>query len=613
MLEQVKRAAVVAVCWSGTGIGTVALAQYPGWQQRADYTMEIALDTAHHSLSGHSRIAFTNASPDSLDRLHFHLFFNAFRPGSMMDVRSRTIADPDPRVGSRIAELPEDEWGSSQVQGLTVAGIKVPIEHDGTLLTASLLSPIPPGGQVELELEWQATVPRQIRRSGWMNAEGIEYSMTQWYPKLCAYDHWGWHTDPYVGREFHGIFGDYDVTIEAPEHYVIGGTGELQPQTRPTAWHFKAKNVIDFAWAADPDYVIHSTRLGEVDLHCYHQQDAAFDSAWSVLPDYAARAMAFFNELIGPYPYPQYSIIQGGDGGMEYPMATLITGKRSLRSLVGVTVHEMAHSWFQAILATNESLYEFMDEGMTSYAASLCMQHLFEGPESQDPFRYSYAGYIQHAKSGQEEPLSTHADHYSTNRGYGIGAYAKGEVLVAQLRAVIGPDALDAGLKDYFQRFAFKHPGPVDLMRCMERASGVELDWYFQYFIHTTHTVDCGISRVDQTNGAFSIDLEKVGGMPMPVAVEVVFEDGSRERFFIPLRMMRGAVVPDGATLLEDWTWVNPTYRISRTDARKIAEVHLDPDGWVADVNDGNDHYPFEVAIEEPVKAGKRAKRRNAN
>jgi hypothetical protein len=437
-----------------------------------------------------------------------------------------------------------------------------------------------------------------------MNSEGIEYSMTQWYPKLCEYDHWGWHTDPYIGREFHGIFGNYDVTIDAPAGYVIGGTGvQMNPDAAIIGrWHFKAENVLDFAWAADPDFIIESTKLGEVELHCYHQADPELDSVWSELPEYAARAMAFFNELIGPYPYPQYSILQGGDGGMEYPMATLITGKRSLRSLVGVTVHEMAHSWFQAILATNESLYEFMDEGMTSYASSLCMQHLFASPDSKDPFRYAYSGYIRHAQSGEEEPMSTHADHYATNRGYGIAAYSKGEVLVAQLRAVIGPRAVEEGLRDYYRRFAFKHPGPIDLMRCMERASGVELDWYFQYFVYSTSTIDYAIKGLQQDGRTCAVELAKIGGMPMPTEVEVVFEDGSSERYFIPLRMMRGVVVPEGAVLLEDWPWTNPTYRLELSNERKVVAVHLDPEGWVADVNDANDHYPL-VSVEEPTGA----------
>lgn len=587
----------------------IGWAQYPGWQQHANYDMHVTLDTAHHGITGETRIEFTNVSPDELTQLHFHLFFNAFQPGSMMDVRSRNISDPDSRVGSRIAELPEDEWGKTEIEWMAVNGEMISIHHVGTLLSANLLQPIESGETVTIEFDWTATVPRQIRRSGWMNAEGVEYSMTQWFPKLCEYDHWGWHTDPYIGREFHGIFGDYNVTITTPPGYILGGTGTqvAESPTETGQWHFIAENVLDFAWAADPEYVHASTEVGDVTIHCYHQSDAEFDAAWSELPQYAARAMEFFNDYIGEYPYPQYTIIQGGDGGMEYPMATLITGKRSLRSLVGVTVHEMAHSWFQALLATNESLYEFLDEGMTSYVSALCMQHLFEGPDSQNPHRYAYAGYMQHALSGAEEPLATHADHYSTNRGYGIAAYSKGEVLVAQLRAVIGEEAVREGLKDYYRRFAFKHPGPIDLMRCMERTSGVELDWYFQYFVHSTHTIDYAIAEV---NGS-EIQLKKLGGMPMPTTVRVTFDDGSTQLFYIPLRMMRGHVLPEGAELLPDWPWVNPAYSFSLSPGKNVTAVDLDPQGWIADVVDANDHFPFEeVTLELPKNSTKRNKKK---
>ena len=202
-------------------------AQYPGWQQAVDYTMDITVDTTAHQYSGSMKVVLRNNSPESLDKAYFHLFFNAFQPGSMMDVRSRTISDPDRRVGSRIFELPEDEWGWIEVASLRVNGKQVTFEHDGTLLDVTLNSAINAGKKATFEMEWTAQVPRQIRRSGWMNKEGVEYSMTQWYPKLCEYDHDGWHTEPYIGREYHGIWGDYDVTIQLPAGYEVGGTGEL--------------------------------------------------------------------------------------------------------------------------------------------------------------------------------------------------------------------------------------------------------------------------------------------------------------------------------------------------------------------------------------------------
>ena len=573
--------------------------QYPGYQQAADYTMTIVMDTTLHQYHGEMEVILENNSPDALDRAFFHLFFNAFQPGSMMDIRSQSIVDPDSRVGNRIGELPKEEWGWIQVENLTVNGKSVQFNHDGTLLDIVLNEPIRSGKKATFTMEWNAQVPRQIRRSGWMNKEGIEYSMTQWYPKLCEYDHDGWHTEPYIGREFHGIWSDYDVTIDLPAGYIVGGTGLLKgsesESIRTGNWRFTAENVIDFAWAADPDYIHTSEQLDDVTLHFYHQENPAFDAAWKKLPAYAAKAMAFLNELVGPYPYPQYTVIQGGDGGMEYPMATLVTGQRSERSLIGVTVHEMAHSWFQAVLATNESLYEFMDEGMTSYVTSLCMSHLFaEAMTGNSPHRSSYSSYINQALSGKEEALITHADHYQTNRAYGVAAYSKGEVLLAQLSAVMGDAARDQGLKNYFTEWAFKHPGPHDFKRVMEKASGLDLDWYFQYFMHSTHQIDASIEAVAVGNDTLSITMGRPGAMPMPVDLLVTYDDGSTQAFHIPLVMMRGnRPLESNEVLLDDWAWTHPTYSFEWPVTQGIESIKIDPLRKTADVNRKNNSVHF--------------------
>jgi len=578
-------------------------AQYPGWQQAVDYTMDIIVDTAAHQYSGSMKVVLRNNSPESLDKAYFHLFFNAFQPGSMMDVRSRTISDPDRRVGSRIFELPEDEWGWIEVASLRVNGKQVAFEHDGTLLDVTLNSAINAGKKATFEMEWTAQVPRQIRRSGWMNKEGVEYSMTQWYPKLCEYDHDGWHTEPYIGREYHGIWGDYDVTIQLPAGYEVGGTGELTgslEDARATGtWRFTAEDVIDFAWAADPDYVHTTATAGDVTLNFYNQPNAEYDENWAALPEYTAKAMAFLSDLIGPYPYPQYSVIQGGDGGMEYPMATLITGQRSLRSLVGVTVHEMAHSWFQAVLATNESLYEYMDEGMTSYATEWCMRHLLVGPGSDEPpHQGSFSSYISQALSGNEEPLITHADHYQTNRAYGVGAYSKGETLLAQLAAVMGPELRDEGLKAYYRDWKFKHPGPNDFKRSMEKVCGFDLDWYFQYFIHTTHQIDYAIDRVAEGAETTTIECSRIGAMPMPQNITVTYTDGSATTYVAPLVMMRGhRPLADGEALLPDWPWTHPTYSFDVPTGSGIASVELDAARQTADVERSNNRVEFDPEI----------------
>ena len=592
---------------------STSIAQYPGWQQHADYAMTVVLDTSNHQYSGTMAVTYINKSPETLDKVFWHLFFNAFQPGSMMDVRSRTISDPDRRVGSRIAELPEDEWGWQRIEEVRVNGTSVPFVEDGTILEVALPKALRPGKSVTFNVTWTAQVPRQIRRSGWMNKEGVEYSMTQWFPKLCEFDHHGWHTNPYIGREFHGIWGNFDVSLHLPEGYGVAATGVKQsakPLTLPnglagTVHRYKASNVIDFAWAADPDFIEESVDVDGATLRLVHQANPDIDSNWTALADYAARAMAFINDDIGPYMYPEYNVVQGGDGGMEYPMLTLITGERSLRSLVGVTVHEMAHSWFQAMVATNESLHEWMDEGFTSWAESRCMAKLFADPmkPESNPHSWAYAGYINQHLSGNEEPLITHADHYKTNRAYGVAAYSKGEVLVEQLGAVVGTEVRDEAMRTYFKDWSFKHPGPNDFKRVVERTSGLELDWYFQYMMHTTDAIDYAVESVINDEGTVSVELSRRGDFPMPQDVELTWEDGTTTRVHIPLVMMRGhRALDEGEILGKDWPWVEPTYILEVPSKGRLTSVTLDPAGLQADIHRDNNTLTFDLDRDQEAR-----------
>ncbi|MEL6811007.1 MAG: M1 family metallopeptidase [Bacteroidota bacterium] len=571
------------------------------WQQKVDYKMEIDVDVSTWQYEGTQELTYTNNSPDVLDRVFYHLYFNAFQPGSEMDVRSRTIADPDPRVGDRISKLSPSEVGYIKPKSLTQDGSPLKYEVAGTILEVTLNKPIQPGESTVFNMEWDAQVPVQIRRSGRNNNEGVALSMTQWYPKLAEYDFQGWHADPYIGREFHGVWGDFDVTIKIDKEYTVGGTGYLQEDSKTRRgkkhWHFVAPNVHDFTWAADPEY-IHDTYDGPngVKLHFYYKNDPEIAENWKNLQPLTADLLVFFNENIGPYPYKQYSVIQGGDGGMEYAMCTLITGKRKFESLVGVTAHELAHTWFQFLLATNEGKHEWMDEGFTSYISAHAMNKVMQRNRS-NPNSGSYLGYKRLANSGREVPATTHADRYESNRVYGTTAYSKGAVFMAQLGYVIGDANLDKTLKQYFNDWAFKHPTPNDFIRVAEKVSGMELDWYLTDFMQTTNTIDYSINEVTEVDGKTKVTLERKGLMPMPIDLYVVFEDGTEQSFYIPLQMMRGEKENPTAsinrTVLEDWAWAYPTYEFEIPAGKKVKQMKIDPSGLMADVDDKNNSYGY--------------------
>ncbi|WP_411766182.1 M1 family metallopeptidase [Winogradskyella sp. A3E31] len=557
------------------------------WQQHVDYKMEIDMDVDSYQYKGKQNLVYTNNSPDVLYRVYYHLYFNAFQPGSEMDVRSRTIQDPDGRVRDRISKLTPDEIGFIKVNSLKQNGTTINHETVGTVLEVELAQPIQPGEKVTFDMEWDAQVPVQIRRSGRNNAEGVALSMTQWYPKLAEYDDEGWHADPYIAREFHGVWGDFDVKLSIDKDYIVGGTGYLQGE--PTVdgnkktLHFKAPRVHDFTWAADPEYIHDTMQVpnGPV-LNFYYKKTLPEENLqyWKDLQPKTVALMQYFSEHIGKYPYEQYSVIQGGDGGMEYAMCTLITGKRSFGSLVGVTSHELAHTWFQFLLATNEAKHEWMDEGFTSYISAAAMNEVMER-NSENPFSGSYRGYLGLAKSGVEQPLTTHADRYALNGAYGAAAYSKGAVFMAQLGYVIGEDNLKKTIKKYFDDFAFKHPKPHDIIRTAERITNFELDWYLIDFAQTTNTIDYGVKAIEGN----SVTLERIGLMPMPVDLSVTYTDGTTEDYYIPLQMMRGEK-PTEATIIGDWPWAYPTYTF---EAKKpVASVEIDPSTLMADVNREN-------------------------
>ncbi|WP_299549045.1 M1 family metallopeptidase [Seonamhaeicola sp.] len=569
------------------------------WQQHVDYKMAIDMDVNTYQYKGKQTLVYTNNSPDVLNRVYYHLYFNAFQPGSEMDVRSRTIADPDPRVGDRISKLKPDEIGYIKVRSLKQNGLVLNHETVGTVLEVDLAKPIQPGEKVTFDMIFDAQVPVQIRRSGRNNKEGVALSMAQWYPKLAEYDFEGWHADPYIGREFHGVWGDFDVKLTIDKNYVVGGSGYLQnpneighgyetgtvnrPNSNKLTWHFKAPNVHDFTWAADPDYIhdIMEVPNGPT-LHFFYKStlDAERKAYWKKMQPKTVELMQFFSEQIGAYPYDQYSVIQGGDGGMEYAMCTLITGVRSYGSLVGVTAHEMAHSWFQFVLATNEAKHEWMDEGFTDYYSDAAVNLVLKQGK-KNPSASAYTNYVYLANSGAEQPLTTHADRYRFNQAYGIAAYSKGAVFLAQLGYIIGEDNLKKTVKKYYSDWAFKHPTPNSIIRTAEKVSGLELDWYLIDFAQTTNTIDYGIRSVEGN----TITLERIGLMPMPIDLRVTYTDGAVEDFYIPLQMMRGEK-PTSATIISDWAWAYPTYTFKTSKA--VKGVEIDPSGLLADVNKTN-------------------------
>ncbi len=595
------------------GFLTIGFSQPDRWQQRVKYAMDINMDVQTNRFTGKQLLDYTNHSPDTLKKVFYHLFWNAFQPNSMMDNRSRVLGqtlvgglpDWDPRVEDRIQHLTPEEIGYQKIISLKMNGVAQSFQEEETILEVKLSKPIPPNTTVHFEMEFEAQVPLQVRRSGRDNPETqVRYSMSQWYPKMCEYDHEGWHATPYVAREFYGVWGDFDVSIHIDKTYILGGTGYLQnPQEigygyetkhsrviRPAGeklnWHFYAPNVHDFVWAADPEFIHVSKKIrNDLTLHLLYKKTNGLEKDWLNILDMAEQALPYIEKTYGPYPYKQYSFIHGGDGGMEYPMATLLKD-------AGGWMHEFMHSWYQGMLGTNELKYPWMDEGFTQYAAARNWGYLKKDTSTDQTFGRDFKNYFALAKSRLQEPMSTYADYFSTNMAYSYSCYYKGLVFMVQLGYIVGEQTRDKILLDYYNSWRFKHPNDNDFFRIAEKESNIQLEWYKDFWIKSIKKIDYAIDSLWEVNGKTKIRLRNLGQVPMPMDVLLQFRDGSKEMAYIPLYSMFGIKPEENnipRTVYTPWKWTSLTYEFEvnhkLTDLRV---VEIDASHRMADGNRNN-------------------------
>ena len=579
------------------------------WQQAVDYKMDVEMDVDTFKYSGKQELLYTNNSPDSIKKVFYHLYYNAFQPGSEMAVRIKTGKDANTRFKFDIDSIKTSEIGYLRVFNLKQEGYALEHKESGTILEVKLKQTLGPGESTRLTLNFEGQLPKLIRRAGRESSEGVALSVAQWYPKMAEYDYEGWNAEPYLGREFHGVWGDFDVTLTLDKRYAVAATGYLQnpeevghgysekkgkPKKGKLKWHFIAPRVHDFTWSADPEY-IHDTYLGpnNITLHFFYKDNPKYNENWKKLQPRTAELLRFYNHNIGHYPYKQYTVAQGGDGGMEYAMLTLITGQRSYESLVGVTAHELAHSWFQNVLATNEMKYEWMDEGFTTYISTLAEQKILN-KKIVFPFESSYENYLYLARSGKEQPQNTNANRYDYNLAYEISAYSKGAVFLSQLSYIIGEDKLAKTLKEYYLLHQFQHPVPNDFRRIAERISGIQLKWYLTDWTQTTNTIDYGIMSVEG-EGKTTVRLKRIGLMPMPLEILVNYKGGLSEIHYIPIPLMRGEKENPYEIdwiVQKDWPWAHPEYKLILNKPKsEIIDIFIDPTYYMADINRENNTF----------------------
>ena len=586
------------------------------WQQRADYTIAVSLDTATHTIAGRETIRYTNRSPDTLRYLWLQLDQNLFRD----DSRGALLNPPDARFAARgfHGGFVLDRVESVRPSGRQTVRRSLKTIEDGTVMRVELDRPLPPRGVTSLEIGYSFQVPEHgaDRMGREQFPEGWLYEIAQWYPRLAVYDDVrGWNTEQYLGQgEFYLEYGDIDFAITVPRGFIVAATGRLtnplqvltaqqrerlaralhsdstvaiiaknevrQATTRPAGsgatltWRFSAQNVRDVAWAAAPNFIWDASGWNGILMQSFYPPVA--DSIWRESTRMVRHSIQHYSEKWFQYPYPTAINVNGPVGGMEYPMLVFCANRRSREGLFGVTTHELGHQWFPMIVGSNERLYAWMDEGFNTFINIYSTRTYFPNQAGLRT-RGQAEQWAQFAASGRDEPGITPADRV-TPELLGQVAYNKPATGLYLLRhAILDSTRFDAAFREYIKRWAFKHPTPADFFRSMEDGVGEDLSYFWRGWFLRTDVVDQAVDSVrtvkDSTGTTYTaIYLASPGGLPMPVDLRLTFADGSVENTRLPV---------------EAWFQGN-RFTYVRVFPKELVKVEIDPDKNFPDVRRQN-------------------------
>jgi len=587
------------------------------WQQRVDYTISVALDTATHTIAGRETIRYTNNSPDRLHYLWLQLDQNLFRD----DSRGALLTPPEARFtarGFRGGFVLDGVRAIRRTGNRPATRVALKTIENSTLMRVELDRPLAPAGNVSLDIGYSFHVPEHgaDRMGREQFPEGWLYEIAQWYPRLAVYDDVrGWNTEQYLGQgEFYLEYGDIDFAITVPRGFIVAGTGRLtnplevltpvqrerlaralrsdstvaiiaknevgQPSTRPArpgqtfTWRFSAKNVRDVAWAAAPNFIWDASGWNGILMQSFYPPVA--DSLWRESTRMVRHSIKHYSEKWFPYPYPTAINVNGPVSGMEYPMIVFCANRRSREGLFGVTTHELGHEWFPMIVGNNERLYAWMDEGFNSFINIYSARTYFPD-QAWLRTRGQADRWALFAATGRDEPGMTPADRV-TPELLGQVAYNKPATGLYLLRhEILDSTRFDAAFREYIQRWAFKHPTPAEFFRSMEDGVGEDLSWFWRGWFYRTDVVDQAVDSVrtprDSSGTTFTgIYLSSPGGLPMPVDMRLTFADGTTERVRLPV---------------EAWYEGN-RFLYVRQFPKDLVKVEIDPDKNFPDVRRGN-------------------------
>jgi hypothetical protein len=586
--------------------------EIPYWQQFVHYTMDVTLIPIDHAVVGEERIVYKNNSPDTLHKFYLHLYPNAFRSNETVKAREAR------RAYRKLLDSPDDA-GYLDIESFRILSSDstdkavTAFQINDTILEASLPEPLPPGGELTVELSFYLKMRKFQERAGY---RGFQYDFAQWYPKVCVYDESGWNAEPFhLTGEFYGDFGTFDVTINVPYEYVVGATGvaisgdpgwervRVDTSLSPAEWDaafkkiqkavaedardgkirsvtFHAENVHDFAWVTCPDFLYERSEWDGIPIHVLYR--SYVKNRWSkTAAKHGARALAWLSEKFGRYPYPQLTITHGLlGGGMEYPMLVMNANEGE-----GLVLHEVGHIYFFGIFGNNEWKDAWLDEGFTTFQTRWYMETRYGKWGLDRELELQRANWLQRHRprqtrreenrnqllayltSGQNEPMSRHAYLFDESLSYRRNAYDKGSFFYDMLKYVVGDSTFEKICREYFNRWAFKHVNEARFRQVCEDVSGKKLDWFFNQWLHDSVTVDYSLGKVTKRRNA---DVW-----------ETRVEIQRKDRGIMPVEVL--LTTQSGDSLFQRWDGKAEMGALAFQTANKPAQVILDPRDAILD------------------------------
>lgn len=583
------------------------------WQNRVDYVIDARLDVATSRVIGRETITIHNNSDTALAAVVLRLDQNIYTSHA-----ARLAPRPPDGVteGMRVTRMTANGQNVMLIPQRLAPGAARPTNPAAyalhtTVGRVNLAAPIPSKGRATMEIDWEFEVPGNggIRMGRFADTL---YQVAQWYPRVTVHDDLrGWDTEPYLGAsEFYNNFGRFDVSIDVPAGWLVGATGVLQNAPavlsaetrkrlaraletdsviavvgvddrgagRATAtgerlvWRYVADSVNDFAWATSKSYVWDATRAmiptrGPIPVHLLYLPGRA--SMFKPAAPVSRHALEFYSRLWFPYAFPQLTLADGPELGMEYPMFIM--------SAVGAADHEVGHEWWPMVVSNNETWYGWMDEGFNQYMNILSEAHFASRRPALDGVGQAYG---RTSGAELESPMMWPANYQASF--YGFTTYLKTPAMLSMLGGIVGDSAVVRAMRDWAAAWQYRHPSPWDYMFFMNHALGQDLGWFWYYWLFTTEAVHGSIESASPNvgqgiTGPAHVVIRQDGQMPSPIVLQVKLAPGGAA-----MRSMPNARMTDSVTAIVTWpvdVWFtgSRTFRATLDFGRPIQSITLDP------------------------------------